>query len=71
MLRILLTLLLFTSSVFTTPSLRAEQDAMEPIAATNQLTDSQNQISRLQQTIEQDIQLLLKAKGELRCHSNA
>ncbi|MGI2108327.1 mechanosensitive ion channel domain-containing protein [Shewanella frigidimarina] len=66
MLRILLTLLLFTSAVFTTQSLRAEQDAVTPIVATSQLTDTQNQISRLQQTIEQDTKLLFKAKGELR-----
>ncbi|MGP1722386.1 mechanosensitive ion channel domain-containing protein [Shewanella frigidimarina] len=66
MLRILLTLLLFTSAVFTTQSLRAEQDAVVPIVATSQLTDTQNQISRLQQTIEQDTKLLFKAKGELR-----
>ncbi|MGI1999906.1 mechanosensitive ion channel domain-containing protein [Shewanella frigidimarina] len=66
MLRILLTLLLFTSAVFTTLSLRAEQDAVIPIVATSQLTDTQNQISRLQQTIEQDTKLLFKAKGELR-----
>ncbi|MEM5504802.1 mechanosensitive ion channel family protein [Shewanella frigidimarina] len=66
MLRILLTLLLFTSAVFTTQSLRAEQDAVIPIVATSQLTDTQNQISRLQQTIEQDTKLLFKAKGELR-----
>ena len=49
MLRILLTLLLFTSAVFTTQSLRAEQDAVVPIVATSQLTDTQNQISRLYQ----------------------
>ncbi|MEH6734179.1 MAG: mechanosensitive ion channel family protein [Shewanella sp.] len=66
MLRILLTLLLFTSAVFMTPSLRAEQDAVVPIVATSQLTDTQTQISRLQQTIEQDTKLLFKAKGELR-----
>ncbi|MGI2178329.1 mechanosensitive ion channel domain-containing protein [Shewanella frigidimarina] len=66
MLRILLTLLLFTSAVFTTQSLRAEQDAVIPIVATSQLTDTQNQISRLQQTIEQDTKLLFKVKGELR-----
>ncbi|MGI2037823.1 mechanosensitive ion channel domain-containing protein [Shewanella frigidimarina] len=66
MLRILLTLLLFTSAVFTTQSLRAEQDSVIPIVATSQLTDTQNQISRLQQTIEQDTKLLFKAKGELR-----
>ena len=66
MLRILLTLLLFTSAVFTTQSLRAEQDAVVPIVATSQLNDTQNQISRLQQTIEQDTKLLFKAKGELR-----
>jgi|TARA_R110000850_G_scaffold26217_5_gene75197 small conductance mechanosensitive channel len=66
MLRILLTLLLFTSAVFTTQSLRAEQDAVIPIVATSQLIDTQNQISRLQQTIEQDTKLLFKAKGELR-----
>ena len=66
MLRILLTLLLFTSAVFMTPSLRAEQDAVVPIVATSQLTNTQTQISRLQQTIEQDTKLLFKAKGELR-----
>jgi small conductance mechanosensitive channel len=66
MLRILLTLLLFTSAVFMTPSLRAEEDAVVPIVATSQLTDTQTQISRLQQTIEQDTKLLFKAKGELR-----
>jgi small conductance mechanosensitive channel len=66
MLRILLWLLLFTLAVFTSPSLRAEQDVVVPIVAASELTNTQNKISRLQQTIEQESLLLLQTKGEQR-----
>lgn len=65
MLRILFTIL-FTLVVFMSPTASAEQDATAPIVTTSQLTDTQNKISRLQQTIDQDTRLLFKAKGELR-----
>ncbi|MEO3682950.1 mechanosensitive ion channel family protein [Shewanella vesiculosa] len=65
MLRILFTIL-FTLVVFMSPTASAEQDATAPIVTTSQLTDTQNKISRLQQTIDQDTLLLFKAKGELR-----
>ncbi|MBB1321025.1 mechanosensitive ion channel family protein [Shewanella sp. SR43-8] len=65
MLRILFTIL-FTLMVFMSPTASAEQDATAPIVTTSQLTDTQNKISRLQQTIDQDTRLLFKAKGELR-----
>tara|TARA_R110002126_G_scaffold22915_14_gene81330 strand:+ start:8183 stop:9787 length:1605 start_codon:yes stop_codon:yes gene_type:complete len=52
--------------VFMSPTASAEQDATAPIVTTSQLTDTQNKISRLQQTIDQDTRLLFKAKGELR-----
>jgi small conductance mechanosensitive channel len=65
MLRILLSLL-FTLAMFTSPSLRAEQDVVVPIVAVSQLTNTQDKISRLQQTIEQESLLLLQTKGEQR-----
>ncbi|WP_351088407.1 mechanosensitive ion channel family protein [Shewanella sp. S1-49-MNA-CIBAN-0167] len=65
MLRILLSLL-FTLAMFTSPSLRAEQDVVVPIVAVSQLTNTQDKISRLQQTIEQESLLLLQKKGEQR-----
>jgi small conductance mechanosensitive channel len=66
LLRILLSLLLFTLAMFTSPSLRAEQDVVVPIVAASQLTNTQDKISRLQQTIEQESLLLLQTKGEQR-----
>jgi small conductance mechanosensitive channel len=66
MLRILLSLLLFTLAMFTSPSLRAERDVVVPIVAASQLTNTQDKISRLQQTIEQESLLLLQTKGEQR-----
>ncbi|WP_418896004.1 mechanosensitive ion channel family protein [Shewanella psychromarinicola] len=66
MLRILLSLLLFTLAMFTSPFLRAEQDVVVPIVAASQLTNTQDKISRLQQTIEQESLLLLQTKGEQR-----
>ncbi|WP_137225151.1 mechanosensitive ion channel family protein [Shewanella sp. MEBiC00475] len=65
MLRILLTLILLTAT-FISPSLHAEQDSVDPIIVSNELTETQKQITRLQHTIEQETQLLLKEKGELR-----
>jgi small conductance mechanosensitive channel len=66
MLRILLSLLLFTLAMFTSPSLRAEQDVVVPIVAASPLTNTQDKINRLQQTIEQESLLLLQTKGEQR-----
>ncbi|MEH6465174.1 MAG: mechanosensitive ion channel family protein [Shewanella psychromarinicola] len=52
--------------MFTSPFLRAEQDVVVPIVAASQLTNTQDKISRLQQTIEQESLLLLQTKGEQR-----
>ncbi|MGX9460444.1 mechanosensitive ion channel domain-containing protein [Shewanella sp. A14] len=66
MLRILFTLMLFSAAVFMSPSARTEQNTQPPTVANNQLTETQKQITRLKETIEQETLLLFKERGELR-----